>query len=86
LVPTSAWRVGLLHQAEHRFHGLGPFQIQRHGAPPAPKQVKFRVDRYPQTRICGPVDTQHVGAHVSQQHRAHRRRPDARHLNYLVTG
>lgn len=78
--------VSLLHQAEYRLHGLGAFQVQRHGAPPAPQQVVFCVDRYSQTGIGCPVDTQHVSTHVGQQHRAHRRRPDARHLNYFETG
>jgi hypothetical protein len=67
--------VGRLDERQHHFRGLGPAQVDDH-SPPAPARDVERREGGGFQR-GRPIDAQHLGAHVRQQHRGRRTRSDA---------
>ena len=64
---------------------LPVFQVDGHRSPAPAQQVVAILHQYPQVGLLHPVDAQHLGTHVRQQHGGHGRRSDARELNDPVT-
>ena len=69
--------VGAGDQAHHGVAAGRRLQVQRHRAPVAPADLEALVHRHAQAAGLGAVDAHHVGAHVGQQHGAHRAGADA---------
>ena len=74
-------QVGGSHQIQHRSDAVRALQIDCHGAFTPIGQVEAPLDRKAQIGRREPVDTDHIRAHVGQQHPAKRRRPDAGHFH-----
>ena len=74
--------VGRAHQAQGGRTALGPTEVERHRAAPALQHVAGRIEQRRLGAAAGPVDAQHVGAQVGQQHAAERRRPHGRELDH----
>ncbi len=72
--------VSLGDQVEHRRDRLGVLQVQRDAGPPAVEQVVRAAGEHLPT---GPLDPDHVGPEVGQDHAGVRARPDARDLDDL---
>src|SRR6202022_2577358 len=75
-------RVRLLDHAQHGLDAVGLLEVDADRPPAAvqhlhPPGVESALDR------LRAVDAHHVGAHVGEQHRGERPRPDARDLNDL---
>jgi hypothetical protein len=78
--------VGLLHQRQHELDRLRALEIEPDRAPAAPHDVELVLERQTQVARLEPVDAQHVGAHVGEQHAAEWPRPDAGQLDHLHPG
>ena len=77
--------VGVLAQPEHDLGAAGMLQVDAHAAPAA---VDHRVrgrgparDRTPGRDVGGPVDAQHLGAEIGEQHARELHRADVRQLD-----
>ena len=64
----------------------GLFQVERQGRPPAQQEIVAQLALEAEVARLRPVDAQHAGAEIGEQHRAHRPRPDARELHDLDAG
>jgi hypothetical protein len=68
-------------------YGVEPsrvLQIERHRPAAAGQQLQLgRAEHQP---AAGPVDPEHVGSQLGQQHRSERRRPDPRELDHPHPG
>ncbi len=73
--------VGLRDQLAGQRDPLGVLEVDRERTLAAIGQVEVIRSRHAQVRLLEPVEPQHLGAHVRQQHPAHRRRPDAGELD-----
>ena len=70
-------RIRLLHESQHDLDPGPVLQVEGDGSPPTAEHLAEGV------RVAGrrPVDPDHVGAEVGEQHRPERRRADARELD-----
>ena len=72
--------VGALDQVEHGLHRLGLLEVERDAGPaPVEQVVRAAGEQLP----AGPVDPDHVGAEVGQDHARVRPRPDPGDLDHL---
>ena len=77
-------RISLVNQLERR---LGPFlllEVNRNRAATTSEQVKPGVGRHAEVGIFSPVQTQHLRAHIREQHRTHWSRTNARKFHNFI--
>jgi hypothetical protein len=70
-------RVGLRDQVERAGDPLGGLEIDRQRPASPAAQIEFARPRHTGPRGFEPLDRDHFGAEIGEQHRAHRRRADA---------
>ena len=78
-------RVGLLDQLQHRLDRFGLFEIERDRAAAAIEQRVLGIHRDSESRVGGAIDPEHIGAHVREQHRAHRSGADPGEFDDSIT-
>ncbi len=78
--------VGLFDKAQCQRLSIRGFEIDRDRPATAQQQVIAQRPRETEIAAARPVDAQHRGTHVGEQHRAHRPRPDPGQLDDLDPG
>ena len=77
-------RVGTLDEIEQRADAVGVLEVDGDVAPAAQHEVGTGVAGDGPTRDLCPLDADHVGAEIGQQHRRERAGPDAGELDDAV--
>ena len=78
--------VGAFHEAQGQRLSVRGFEIDRDRPATAQQQIVAQRPREPEIAAARPVDAQHRGTHVGEQHRAHRPRPDPGQFDDLDPG
>ncbi len=79
-------RIGALDEAQGERLAVRMLEVERQASPPAQQQIIAQRTRDAEIASAWPIDAQHRGTQVGEQHPAHWPRPDARQFDDFDPG